>query len=638
MISFACPGCGEKFRVKDELAGKRGKCPKCKAAIMLPAVGPVDGPTLMPAGGPAPLPIAEGATLNPSASGYSGREADTSMPEPASARDNQLTDFLAPPQGPGELGRLGGYRVLKVLGHGGMGVVFQAEDVSLRRLVALKAMLPRLAASGSAAQRFLREAQAMAAVKHDHVVTVYQVGEDRGVPFLAMEFLEGEPLDVRLQREQRLPLREILRIGRETALGLAAAQARGMIHRDIKPANLWLEGDNGRVKILDFGLARSVSDDSQLTQQGAIIGTPAYMAPEQVGNKYVDGRADLFSLGCVLYRLSTGELPFKGSDTLSTLMAVASETPAPPAKLNPKVPVAFSDLVMQLLAKDPAGRPASARAVVEAIQAIENGTVPDTVLSAGPGTPGAGKEPAEAADRPAGTKKRKKRSNGGLPAWWPAATVGAGVVLLGVGFLLARGSRPRPAAPTDPVAAVPGGRPGDGGKAPPIVAPPRIANPGTSKPNYMTPNVHPTVGEDLPPLPAGGLRDLRFVEPDGRLLGLEYHMGSWAGEKRIGGLVPVFSLDQPQSKPSRELARPGYAVAGAEVYFERELYVYAIRLLFRRVKPDGSLDAADAYAGEWIGTPRAGAPRTLANDGHRVIGIRLQHGLVIDRFALVVAK
>ena len=129
---------------------------------------------------------------------------------------------------------------------------------------------------------------------------IHQVGEDRGVPFVAMQFLEGEPLDERLKREGRLSVAEVVRIGRETAEGLAAAHDKGLIHRDIKPANIWLEGKKGRVKILDFGLARAAADDSHLTQTGAILGTPAYMAPEQAGGEKVDPRCDLFSLGCVL--------------------------------------------------------------------------------------------------------------------------------------------------------------------------------------------------------------------------------------------------------------------------------------------------------------------------------------------------
>ena len=143
-----------------------------------------------------------------------------------------------------------------------------------------------------------------------------------------------------------------------------------MIHRDIKPANLWLEEGTGRVKILDFGLARTADDEGHLTQQGAILGTPAYMAPEQAGGK-TDHRADLFSLGCVIYRMATGEQPFKGTDAISMLMAVAADAPRPPAAINPRIPPALSELILRLLAKKPEQRPASAQAVVEAIRVIE---------------------------------------------------------------------------------------------------------------------------------------------------------------------------------------------------------------------------------------------------------------------------
>src|SRR5262249_37030209 len=152
-----------------------------------------------------------------------------------------------------------------------------------------------------------------------HVVTIFQVGEDRGAPFLAMEFLEGEPLADRIRREGCLPLAEVLRIGRETALGLAAAHAHGLVHRDIKSANLWLEGPAGRGKLLDFGLARVEADQTHLTQLGMIVGTPAYMAPEQAEGKPVDQRCDLFSLGCVLYEMSTGTPPFHRETTIAVL-------------------------------------------------------------------------------------------------------------------------------------------------------------------------------------------------------------------------------------------------------------------------------------------------------------------------------
>jgi serine/threonine protein kinase len=360
MITFACSGCGQKLRVNEELAGKQMRCPRCQqvGAIPVATAAASELPTV------AAQPPADPLTETPTPAGLA------SETDPESCKDQ--VDFLAPPQGPDELGRLGPYRVLKVLGKGGMGVVFLAEDPQLKRTVALKAMLPVLAASDSNRQRFLQEAQTAAALEHDHVIHIYQVGEDRGVPFLAMPFLKGEPLDQCLKREKRLPASEVLRIGREVAEGLAAAHEKGLIHRDIKPANVWLEAPRGRVKILDFGLARAVSGGSHLTQTGAILGTPAYMSPEQARGKAVDGRSDLFSLGCVLYQVCTGQLPFEGSDTISTLMAVSTDDPPSPEELNPEVPPALSDLVMHLLAKSADDRPASAAAVVEAISRIED--------------------------------------------------------------------------------------------------------------------------------------------------------------------------------------------------------------------------------------------------------------------------
>jgi hypothetical protein len=349
MIAFCCPACQKKVSARDEMAGKKGKCPGCGRAVSIPA----------PPGGGAVSSLSDARTLLPSSHAYP--TLGVARPDP------RLIDFLAPAEADDELGRLGQYRILKVLGHGGMGVVYKAEDPKLKRLVAIKAMLPAIAASATAGQRFLREAQAMAAVKHDHVATIYQVDEERGVPFLAMELLQGEPLDERLNREEKLLPAEVVRIGREMAEALAAAHATGLIHRDIKPANVWLEAPRGRVKILDFGLARAASQDGGLTQTGAIVGTPAFMSPEQARGEPLDARSDLFSLGVVLYRLLTGRQPFRGKDTVSTLVAVATDRPPPPVG----VPEELSDLVMRLLEKEPRRRPASAAEAAEDLRDLE---------------------------------------------------------------------------------------------------------------------------------------------------------------------------------------------------------------------------------------------------------------------------
>jgi serine/threonine protein kinase len=285
--------------------------------------------------------------------------------------------FLAAPAAQGEMGRLGNYRVLELLGAGGMGMVFRGEDSTLCRPVALKVMKPDVQdEGGSSCQRFLREARAMAAIKNDHLVTVYQVGEENGTIYLAMELLEGETLERWLQRSGPPDLAEARRIGREIALGLTALHRRGLIHRDIKPSNVWLEAPSGRVKILDFGLARATREDTQLTQSGLVIGTPAYLSPEQARGKTADTRSDLFSLGCVLYLLCTKQRAFPAANTLDQLAAIAADDPKAVRELNPRVPEALDRLVGALLAKNPEDRPASAASVAEQLHKIRRTLTP----------------------------------------------------------------------------------------------------------------------------------------------------------------------------------------------------------------------------------------------------------------------
>lgn len=281
-------------------------------------------------------------------------------------------DFLRPADGEGELGRLGAYRVKRLIGSGGMGLVFAAEDTRLLRPVALKVLPPSFARKTDRRERFLAEARAVAAVEHDFIVPIYEVGEDAGVPYLAMPLLAGESLASRLRRQGRLPADVVRRIGRAVALGLAAAHARGVLHRDVKPSNIWLEKlpppseSAERVRLLDFGLAHTVSESTQgLTPAGVVAGTPAYMAPEQVRGGLQDARSDLFSLGCVLYQALAGKPPFAGDGVVETLQAVATKEPPPLSKLAPQAPADLISLINALLAKDPAQRPASAAAVAE---------------------------------------------------------------------------------------------------------------------------------------------------------------------------------------------------------------------------------------------------------------------------------
>jgi serine/threonine protein kinase/WD40 repeat protein len=277
---------------------------------------------------------------------------------------------FGPPAAPDEVGTLGPYRLVKQLGAGGMGAVYLATDTRLGRKLALKVMLPEFAADPGARERFLREARAAAQISHDNVVTVYEADERDGVPYIAMQFLQGYPLDDYLRNKGAPALAHVIRIAREAALGLAAAHELGLVHRDIKPANLWLEAPNGRVKVLDFGLAKPIGSDAELTKSGVVVGTPAYMSPEQARGQKVDHRTDLFSLGAVLYRLCTGQLPFDGPNVMAVLMALGSDDPTPVRELNPAVPESLAQLIHQLLTKKPDARPQTAAEVAKRLRGI----------------------------------------------------------------------------------------------------------------------------------------------------------------------------------------------------------------------------------------------------------------------------
>lgn len=281
------------------------------------------------------------------------------------------------------------FRVEKEIGRGGMGMVYLARDTRLNRPVAIKTLRADLARKASAKERFLREARVAAALEHESIVPIYYVGEAGGIPFLAMPVLKGQGLDAHLKANGgRLPPAEVIRIAAQIAGGLAAAHDVGLIHRDIKPSNVWVDADGRRVRVLDFGLARYETDDSHLTVSGMIVGTPAYMAPEQARGRGVDARADLFSLGVVLYQMLTGRRPFTGTDAVSIISSLALDTPAAPNVVNFDVPSELSDLVMQLLEKEPQNRPASATVVREALDRLTTQPSEDrTELDFSPPTP-----------------------------------------------------------------------------------------------------------------------------------------------------------------------------------------------------------------------------------------------------------
>jgi hypothetical protein len=355
-----------------------------------------------------------------------GPAVGDNMPTGAELPDIDLPlDFLAPSDQRGSLGRLRHYEVQEIVGRGGMGIVLRAFDEALHRVVAIKVMAPQLATSATARKRFAREARAAAAVTHDHVVTIHAVEDGDPLPCIVMQYIAGASLQNRLDQTGPLPLHEILRIAMQTACGLSAAHAQGLVHRDVKPANILLEDGVERVKLTDFGLARAV-DDASLTQSGTVAGTPAFMSPEQADGQPVDPRSDLFSLGSVIYAMCTGRPPFRAGTSMGILKRVCEDTPTPVREINPDVPDWLAAVVEKLHAKDREARFQSATEVAELLGQhlahVQNPSVvpPPTIVKS--------MEPPPTPEQSAGRGRR-----------WAAAAAVLGAVLAALGTTEATG-------------------------------------------------------------------------------------------------------------------------------------------------------------------------------------------------------
>ena len=348
---------------------------------------------------PAAAQVKASVSANPEDSAAAGEK--TRRYQPGAIEDSEDNadepqadlSFLQPSSKPGSIGVLAHYEVLSVLGQGAFGIVFKAFDEKLHRLVAIKVMNPQMASTSPPRKRFLREARSAAAIKHENIVQVYSV-EEQPLPYLVMEFIDGQTLKQKLDGSGPLETPEVLHIARQIASGLTAAQAMGLIHRDIKPANILLEGNEGRgprgagrengsvapvlaansplapapsslrVKISDFGLARA-ADDASMTRTGVISGTPMYMAPEQATGQTLDHRADLFSLGSVLYQMACGRPPFRAATTVAVLRRVVEDTPRPLQEILPEIPDWLVAIVTKLLAKKPEDRFQTAKEVAD---------------------------------------------------------------------------------------------------------------------------------------------------------------------------------------------------------------------------------------------------------------------------------
>jgi serine/threonine-protein kinase len=415
---------------------------------------------------------------------------------------------------------IGRYEILDELGHGAMGSVFRAKDPAMDRLVAVKTILAA-ALDGELGseyrQRFLREARAAGALAHPGIVPVFDVGEEDGMPYLVMEFVRGQTLDAAMKKGVRFSLERICEIGQQIAEALGHAHHHGVIHRDIKPANILLTSpeayNSEQAKITDFGVAKMAAGG--ITTTGQLLGTPAFMPPEQFTGAPLDGRADLFSLGVILYWLATGEQPF-GGETISTVSyKIVHTEPIPPSKLNPAIPAALEAIILKCLVKNPDERYQTGEELAQALAQLHSDGQEPSLQSTAPLTHGTGKASEETFDLNASPKPKSSMVTATLTQQtaapkrfkrvltWAAAIL-AGVLVVAFGFYQwqARRSMAQPA--TLPAAPQPLSEPpAEAAKAPATPAPRVEAAAVAFDPKALDPKQNARLKLDLVHFPPG---------------------------------------------------------------------------------------------------------------------------------------
>ena len=391
---------------------------------------------------------------------------------------------------------IGRYEVIERVGRGGMGVLYRGRDPVLEREVAIKVMAGDFSTDESARSRFFREARAAARLQHRNIVTIYEFAEDNGTPYIAMEFLRGQSLSQRLQTGTPMTLVQKLDVVTQLLTGLHYAHEQGIIHRDVKPPNIWLN-DDGTVKLLDFGIAKIAA--STMTSAGSVLGSAFYMAPEQVAGREVDGRADVFAAGVVLYELLSRHRPFEAESPTAVMMKIINEDPQPLTKFCPDLPPALVAAVMKALSKEAAHRfphagdfgaelkllrlsaeRGSDTLVSESPDLAQTIFIPPTMAGSSPGTspalqgPLAAHDPAGSAALLAdpGTASRVAVGGGSrLSTWLTIAAVAIAAVALAVALTGRGGGAETPSVATDAAAATATSAPGGSAPPPPAASP-----------------------------------------------------------------------------------------------------------------------------------------------------------------------